>query len=69
MTVNYSNQFPATIHIHTFNGHSGPKLYKLTYHGDVIIQAAAYPICVAKKNKLVQAGTHTAAAFEITRAG
>ena len=68
MKTKRSSQFPH-VHVGALSGTISPKLYKLTYYSQTIIPAAAYPVCKARQNSLVQAGTHTAAAFAITRAG
>lgn len=42
-------------------------LWNLLYRGELIVTGQPYPVSVAKKNQLINAGTHTATHFAIVR--
>lgn len=42
------------------------KLYSLSYRGQVYVNGAAYPVCVAKKKELMRTGAFYSKAFKIT---
>ncbi len=43
------------------------KLYDLKWRGQIIISGQAWPVCKAKENQLVEAGTHGRSHFTITK--